>query len=251
MPELSVIVVTLKPPDEILCVPEFKKSDFDDYELIIRQDEGISTARNEGIAEASSDKIVFIDDDAVPTEGYLQAAASVLDEEDAVVGRIIHPGSGVISKLASPYYPDGDEGEYVPFVIGCNMAFRREVFETVGYFDEKFNWGHEEMELSERISDEYSIYYEPSMCVIHAYAEGILDYWRTRYRFGPADIHRSRQRGLSEWEILLETFHPKWYFHPVLPVLPVAAIGGLIENVSRLRTLYREQAAGTGTSPTS
>lgn len=238
MPDLSVVVVTLKDREDILCLPYFEESDFTDYELILRDDEGISTARNAGIEEARSDKILFIDDDAIPTEGYLETASAALDTEHVVAGRVTHPGEGIISKLASPYYPTGTEAGYVPLVVGCNMAFRREVFENVGYFDEGFGWGHEETELSERIRDEYRIYYEPKMEVIHSYAESVLDYWRTRYRFGPADIYRSRQKGLSTAELILETFHPKWYYHPVPTALPVAAIGGIVENISRIRTLY-------------
>ena len=193
MVELSVVIVTTKDKDEILCLPKFEKSDFNDYEVIIRDDAGIAKARNEGIKEASGDKIVFIDDDAEPMDGYLQAASDILEEEYVVAGKIIHPGDGLISRMLS-HYPTDDEGRYVENVIGCNMGYRREVFETVGYFDEGFLWGHEETEFIERVKKKYPVYYEPEMGVIHSYADGIVDYWRKQYRFGPADIHHAKKK---------------------------------------------------------
>lgn len=236
MPDLSIVIVTIKDRDEILCISAFEDSDFNDYEIIVRDDEGIATARNEGIKRASADKIVFIDDDAEPEAGYLQAASAVLEEKPVVAGKVTHPGEGTISRLAS-HYPTGEEARYIDHVVGCNMGFRKKVFETVGYFDENFLWGHEEMEFVERVKREYPVYYEPEMAVVHPYANGILDYWRKQYRFGPADIYRARKDGKTTRDLIFELLNPTWYFNSDPRSLPVYAVGRVCRAVSNLAVL--------------
>lgn len=238
MSELSVVIVTIKDEDDILCLSKFAESDFDDYEVIIRDDEGIAKARNEGVKRASADKIVFIDDDAEPMDGYLQAAANILDEEYAVAGKVIHPGDGVISKIAS-HYPTGDEGQYVDGVVGCNMGYRSEVFETVGYFDEHFKWGHEEKEFIGRVKKEYPVYYEPAMGVVHPYADGIVDYWRKQYRFGPADVYQARRLGKTDRDIVIALLNPLWYINAHPGTLPVFLVGNICKGISRIRALRK------------
>jgi len=236
MVELSVVIVTTKTEDEILCLPKFEKSDFNDYEVIIRGDRGISKARNEGIKEASANKIVFIDDDAEPIDGYLQAVVNILEHKYVVAGKVIHPGDGLIFRMLS-HYPTDNESQYVEGVVGCNMAYRREVFETVGYFDENFLWGHEETEFIERVKKEYPVYYEPEMAVIHPYANGIVDYWQKQYRFGPADIYRAKQEGKTDYNIIKELLNPMWYFNSDPQTLPVYLIGRMYRSISRIQAM--------------
>lgn len=236
MTELSIIIVTLKDEDDILCLPKFEESDFDDYEVIIRDDEGIAKARNEGVKEASADKIVFIDDDAEPMDRYLQAAANTLENKYAVAGKVIHPGDGIISRLGN-HYPTGDEGQYVEGVVGCNMGYRREIFETVGFFDENFLWGHEESEFIKRVRKEYPVYYEPEMGVFHPFADGITDYWRKQYRYSSADIYRAKKNGKTDVDIIKELLDPRWYLKPDPIVLPVYVIGSICRAVGRLQSI--------------
>lgn len=240
MVELSVVIVTIKNEDEILCLPKFKESDFDDYEVIIRDDEGIAKARNEGVKEANADKIVFIDDDAEPMDGYLQAAANILQDEYVVAGKVIHPDNSLISVMAS-HYPTSDEGQYVQGVVGCNMGFKREVFETVGYFDENFLWGHEESEFVERTKKEYPVYYEPNMGVVHPYASGIIDYWKKQYRFGPSDIYRAKQKTGTDRDTIKSILDLSSHFDSDPKTWPIYAVGGVCRIAGRVRAIVSQR----------
>lgn len=243
MSEISVVVVTLLERDQIDCLPALRADEFDDYEVIIRRDSGVSTARNEGVKRASADKIVFLDDDAIPCEGYLSAVSETLDDHAAVTGKITHPNDDVISHLCSKGYYYGDDCRYVSRVTGANMAFRREVFETVGYFDENFDWGHEEYDFAKRVLYEYPIFYDPDVAVTHPYAESVLDYWKKQYRFGPADVYRERKNGTSPERQLLDVavdfVSPRAYLHPTVRGTLVKSVGHLARSVSRARALFR------------
>lgn len=181
MTDLSVIIPTLKPREEIVCLHDLEQQEFEDYEVIVRDDERATTARNEGIRRAKADKLVFLDDDSRPAEGYLERMSNALDDESAVAGKIVHPRNDIIKRFTSHYAP-ADSPKYVTRFWGCNMGVRAEVFEQVGMWDENITWGHEEKELAERVLGEYPIYYDPDLLVYHTYADSVPDLWKKHYR---------------------------------------------------------------------
>ncbi|EMA52238.1 glycosyltransferase family 2 protein [Halococcus salifodinae] len=239
MVDLSVIIVTKLNRSEIDCIPVFERCSFKDYEVIIRGDEGISKARNEGIKQANAEKIVFVDDDATPCEGYLSAASNVLEEHEVVAGDVIHPSDDVISRLCT-HYDQGDTSKYTDTIIGCNMGFQAEVFESVGYFDEEIEWGHDETELRDRILYKYPIFYEPQMRVFHMYAGSVFDYWKKRYRLGLADLYLYEKQNRSMNERLLKMLNPRSYFHPTISGTMVKAVGRITRNIGNVVALAED-----------
>ncbi|MGM0718239.1 MAG: glycosyltransferase family 2 protein [Halobacteriota archaeon] len=181
MPELSVIVPTLKPKDEIESVARLEQHDFTDYEVLVQSEDSATKARNEGIRRASAEKLVFLDDDSLPVEGYLERVSDLLEREAVVTGKIIHPNDDVIKRFTS-HYDQGSQPRYVTRFWGCNAACRKEVFDDAGMWNEDITWGHEEKELAERILNHYPIYYDPELLVYHVYADSVVDYWRKQYK---------------------------------------------------------------------
>lgn len=106
---------------------------------------GLSEARNTGLRAASGALVAFVDDDAVPRDGWLAALIRPFADPDvAATGGRAEPLWGA---SAPPWFPDEflwvvgcsyrgmvDDGP-VRNVIGCNMAFRRETFRIAGGFD--------------------------------------------------------------------------------------------------------------------
>ena len=106
---------------------------------------GLSGARNTGVTAAAGDIVAFLDDDASATPGWLDRLVAAFADPD-----VIGVGGG-----ADPIWPDDaprwfpeefgwvigcsfvgqpTSPEPVRNVIGCNMAFRSEVFARVGGF---------------------------------------------------------------------------------------------------------------------
>jgi GT2 family glycosyltransferase len=238
-PAVSVVIASLSDPEGIDPVAVLEAQPFDDYEVIVRDDPGASTARNAGIREASADNIVFLDDDAIPRGNYLPAAVDALAENPIVGGRIHHPGDGAISRLTGGYdkgetrhYPETRVGSFrrgATGVSGCNMAFRREVFETVGYFDTYLEWGHEETDLVRRaLSMGYRVLYDPDMAVTHSLASSALDYWDRCYRFGAPDLRYDRK-----WRVPLSERVPEVAVPLRLEATPAASAVATVGNVCR------------------
>jgi GT2 family glycosyltransferase len=249
-PEVSVVVCTLAPRETLDCLAVLDAQPFEAYEVILRDDPGLAQARNAGVEAARADKIVFLDDDAVPRENYLPAAIDALDENPVVAGRVFHPGKGVVSHFCGGY-DKGDERHYVTpqpgsfrrgstGVTGCNMAFRREVFETVGAFDERFQWGHEETDFVRRaVEAGYRVLYDPDVAVSHWYADSIRGYWKKMAHFGLADLRYDRKWHTPLSERVVETVLPL-RLGPTPTVAAVETIGNVYRSMSYLRALLAD-----------
>lgn len=203
--DISVVVPTIRPRSEIEVVEYLDRCRFEDYEVIIREDVPVTKARNEGYKRANADKILFLDDDSMPRDGYMQAASEALETEGAVAGRTVHPRDDLFAGQLTSHYDFGGESRYVQRFWGCNMGLRREVLDAVGGWDGQMGWGHEEKELAERVLTECPIYYDPEMVVDHVYAESLREYWEKQYKLERGTPYYLRKRGASTGTILLET----------------------------------------------
>lgn len=108
---------------------------------------GNSAGRNDGVAIASGDILLFIDDDCYPAADFVRAWQAVFATDD------VGYGGGQIRK----HRPEqsmlgcrvGDEAERINpyelvlpgFLQGSNMAFRRACLDAIGPFDERLGAG--------------------------------------------------------------------------------------------------------------
>jgi len=183
------------PPREIILVLDpdqdlvnFYKSRMpDSVKIIVSKGYGISGARNAGVRNAEAEIIAFIDDDAVAEKNWLENMVKNYDDPSVVgVGGLIKP----LWECKRPaWFPEElnwifgcsykglpEHKTTIRNPIGCNMSFRKAVFEKVGYFRSNVGrfgkrlLGSEEPELSMRILEKIpnsKIIHEPSAVVHH------------------------------------------------------------------------------------
>jgi glycosyltransferase involved in cell wall biosynthesis len=106
---------------------------------------GLSSARNTAIARSRGEYIVFIDDDAIAHEQWLARLLSTFDDPEVVgVGGHARPRWETAQPGWLPpeflwvvgcSYSGLPESGDVRNPLGCNMAFRAGLFETVGHFN--------------------------------------------------------------------------------------------------------------------
>lgn len=242
MTELSVVVPTQNSVDDIEVLPALERCEFTDYEVIVRDDSNVTRARNEGIKRASAEKIVFLDDDSRPRNGYLARVSDVLDREAAVAGRTVHPRDDVFAEYLTDHYDFGETSKYVTRFWGCNMAIRKEVFDEVGLWDERISWGHEEKELADRVLREYPIYYDPQLVVSHPYANSLPEYWRKRYRLEKQTPYYWERQDVPErrqWLRIAQFFFNPTNYVGVSPSHTAARFGGSIgATLGRIRGMF-------------
>lgn len=141
------------PPQEIILVidhndPLFQRAShffLDEVVLENQEEQGLSGARNTGIAAAQGNIIAFMDEDAVAEPEWLQhLVETYADSRVMGVGGAIIP---IWMKAHPDWFPDefrwvvgctyrGMPVQKAPIrnLIGANMSIRRKVFENVGGF---------------------------------------------------------------------------------------------------------------------
>lgn len=193
--------------DTVMCINSLINQDYEDKEILLVMDkndrlydmfisslpksiniiintqQGLSEARNLGIRSATGDIIVFIDDDATADKYYTSNLIKNYDDEMVI---------GVYGKIfpnGKPSYPEelywlggftnkgfSEERCEVRNGYGCNMSFRRDIFDKVGLFNS--NFGRIGKKLSTCEETEFSIkalnilngskiIYDPSVIVHH------------------------------------------------------------------------------------
>lgn len=147
-------------------------------------------ARNVAISEAKGDILLFIDDDVELPPGYLHAHARNYErpEVGAVAGRVFDrmkladAKDLVIEDLPPEAMDPGIAWYHIDLVHtvkpqqvltarGCNMSFRREIFDQYGLrFDERFRGSavREESDFCLRLRQTgYIIWYDPEAHLVH------------------------------------------------------------------------------------
>lgn len=180
---------------------------------------GFGAANNQAMAQANGDFFLLLNSDAFPESDAIQVLLDYMlaNKKAGVTGPRIANRDGSLQRscfrLPSPSYAwlenlglsDGyrrwphDSIRSVDFVIGACMMVRREVYEEVGGFDERFFMYSEEADWQRRIREAgWDIVFVPDARVRHlGGASGASDKSMTNgYFFDSLDAYVSKHHGV-------------------------------------------------------
>jgi GT2 family glycosyltransferase len=201
---LSSIRSVTPQPNEIIVVDNDPASGltravtaaFPDVRYVPEPRPGLSAARNTGIRNCEGEIIVFADDDVIVHAGWIGAIRGVFRDPDviATTGLVLPTELATMAQYAFQGDSIGWDLGYQPLDFdrnffrgtrhkgvpvwrigaGANMAFRREAFASVGFFDERLGAGaagcSEDSELWYRLLAEgHRCRYEPAAVVFHTH----------------------------------------------------------------------------------
>ena len=207
------------------------------YRYYFEPRKGKSNALNLGIRNARGKIIAFTDDDVIVDPNWLQKLwDAFVDNEHivAVQGRILLQRelgtlppwieyANLGSLLILPYYDPSASPSYCETLVGANMAFRREVFETYGLFDPQLGPGAsgfgEETDLGTRLRDAHKkILFQPAATVFHEYCEERFtwDFWEQRIdrqAHGDAIVDTRKSKVKRKRHMRMITSYLKYWFY--------------------------------------
>ena len=155
---------------------------------------GAAAARNAGVRAAAGELIAFIDSDCIADRAWLsEFVGGMLPGVACAGGMIAAPPAtndfeAYCNEFTAKSQENAIEGNAVPYpyINTANALFRREVFDAVGWFDEKFTWaGGEDIDFGWRVHwAGYAMRYLPGARVEHRHRSGPGQLFRSYYRYG-------------------------------------------------------------------
>ncbi len=151
------------------------------FKYVLESRQGKSLALNTGVRVAAGDVLVFTDDDCVPDPHWLASIAGEFGADkriDAVGGRVelydpSHKPFTILTARERATINSAGQLLIRPKIFGCNMAFRRSVFDVVGEFDPLLGPGarlgtSEDADFLYRtLREGFTIIYSPQVLVYH------------------------------------------------------------------------------------
>jgi glycosyltransferase involved in cell wall biosynthesis len=206
---------------------------------ISQANRGPAVARNRGIAESRGEIAVLIDDDCLPTQGWLPGllAGFTAPEIGGVGGMIEGAQDGTLFETYlhdSGIYttPETHEGRII-YLITANAAFRREALLAVGGFTEALKYpGGEDVDLGLRLTAAgYVLRYCPEAGVRHYHRSGLAGFLRTFVHYGQGAYYCCVRHGYPPlgWPVYVRVLSLVWW--PVSVVRRLREGWGLVESL--------------------
>jgi GT2 family glycosyltransferase len=203
-PLISIVLATKGNKEVLLerCIESLRKQTFQKFEIILvysifpkglsaliencniftlkENSSTLGAARNLGIKHAKGELIVFIDDDAEAPENWLSKIYSAFQRYPSLAclgGPNLTPseeseknpltfvqGSFIESRIGQSVCLDRSA---VAKIAGCNVAYRKAIFEKIGYLSETLKSG-EDWEFHIRLAENgYHMRFDPEISVWH------------------------------------------------------------------------------------
>ena len=216
--DMEVIVVDNNSTDgtlELLAQYQKEHPDYN-FRFVTEPQQGVAFSRNRCAREAKGEIVAYLDDDSKAQPGWLQFITEFFDQ---------HPDAYSVGGKITPYFLTGipdwyskyffglvgrfDQGNEIKrltgqrYPCGANMAFRKIVFDEIGYFNTALGrsgkglLANEEKDIYMRIlAAGKKVYYLPQVEVLHAVEANKFDkdYVR-RHSMGIGGGERLRLKG--------------------------------------------------------
>ena len=164
---------------------------------------GINVARNEGVKASRAHKILICDGDDEVDRGWIAALSAALDTAGVTGGSIDYLRLNTPIEIASRGARSDSAGVrqgFLPAAHGANLGFRRDVFDTIGGFDEGLRGGGDDTDFCWQAQlAGYAFEPAPDGVVHYRLRQGMRPLWRqwVGYGVGEALLYRRfRESGL-------------------------------------------------------
>ena len=184
---------------------------------------GIPFARNLALANATGQIVVFVDDDCVSSNDWLERLIGPIREDRTVVGAqggvtvpehsnaigwaeslLGFPGGGITRVLQAM-----GNTQRTREVSTLNCAYRHSVIEKIGGFEPALRLGGEDFLLAKRACSYGACVFVPDALVFHEPRGTLGSIWKWFVRRGRAEVdvlRTGQQNDITVWSMMLSAF---------------------------------------------
>lgn len=159
---------------------------------------GPNAARNRGVQASSGELLLFTDADDEVAPGWITAMRAAAAHGDLVAGLLDRRIVGA-DDVWRPTGPDARvsalfRGDFLPYVVGCNLGVWRDVFDDLGGFDEEVCYGGDEVDLTWRaLLAGYAVIEAPDAVLHRRERGGVGEVVRQAWRYGAGEAALARR----------------------------------------------------------
>jgi glycosyltransferase involved in cell wall biosynthesis len=189
------------------------------FKMIIERKNGLNVARNTGIRNSTGDIVAFTDSDCVVPQDWVKKIAENFNDPKigCVAGNVKGYHNNFLSEYADnsivrvmPSFERREQSNVMKLFhhpAGCNIAFRREVVEKIGSFDEDIRYGFDDLELVERICKSgYEVVSDPDVIIQHKHRTSLRGLLKQHFKYGKGGGFLLKKKGtrdrFSTWALL-------------------------------------------------
>lgn len=190
----------------------------DEYPVLLVDEEGrgLNAARNTGIKWSGGEIIAYTDGDCIVPPDWARAIAkNFRDSSVSFVGGPVqgYDKHGFLSTYMDETYFQVKPGVHwrmeatdislLQFPAGCNMAFRRHALEKINFFDERIEYGFDDLDPVEKLGSKgFRIVLDPEVKVLHQHRTSLGGLLRQHFNYGRGGtllIVHKRVSKLARW----------------------------------------------------
>ena len=245
---VSIIIPCLNEAENIeKCIDSIKGQHYDgEYEIIavdngskdntlrIIKDKGVilerakkkgpSAAKNKGIERAKGNIVVFLDADCIAHPDWLNNMIGPFRNNSnigCVAGEITayEPQTKIeqfLSKRRHLSQSVNVNHSFLPYAATANSAYRKEVFEVIGLFDENLLIGEDaDMSWRMQLQTDYKLNYIPEAVVYHPHETSLkaLFKQKKRHAYGAVALYKKYKQFWPEQNRSLKKIY--WEYHSI------------------------------------
>jgi GT2 family glycosyltransferase len=177
---------------------------------------GRGHACNVGARASTASLLLFVDADDVVDERYVEEMRSALGSAELVGARLDldRLNDERTRCYRRPPQLTGLGTGFRPFAYGCSIGIRREAFERIGGFDDRFVGAGEDIDFCYRAAGAGAeLVYVPSAVVHYRLRVGLRSIWRQAAAYGAGEVavfehHRASgmtSPGLGSWKSVVRS----------------------------------------------
>ena len=203
--EIIVVDSSTNVGDDV--IQEYKSKSPCTLKYLFQQPRGPAAARNLGIKHATGEIICFIDDDCIADKHWIENLVAAFDYEEVggVGGKIVASDPRtLVEKYASTFFNQEYLISVQSFIIGCNMAYRKDILDMIGGFDESFRFS-EDNDIGIRVRLKgYELRYAPNAVVYHRHRTSLKGLIKQQYGYGKGHARLGKKyTSLPTWQLAM------------------------------------------------